>query len=90
MRLCRVICWRSIRRDFSNISILRSWDTYCRRQDIRKDSDLFIVIREARDVVDVSRWESEERIYKKILVICRILNSVCFKKEWKVATMCWL
>ena len=59
---------------------MKSWDIYYRRQDTEKDSNLLTVIREARDIINISRWESEERIYKKISVTYRIFNSVYFKK----------
>ena len=60
---------------------MRSWDTDLRRKDIRKNTNLFLVIRKFRDIKNISRWESEERIYIRIIIICRISDSVYFKKE---------
>ena len=81
MRLCRIIYWKSIKEDSFSTLILKLQDIYCKRQDIREDSNLFIIIKEAKDIADISRWEFEERIYIRISVTHRILHSIYFKKR---------
>ena len=69
---------------------MRSWDTDLRTKDTREDTNLSLVIRQARDVKNVSRWKSEERIYTEIIITHRISDSVCFKKGWNTMTVRWL
>ena len=56
-------------------------DTHYKRQDIKEDSNLFIIIRKAKDVADISRWEFKERIYIRISVTYRIFHAIYFKKK---------
>ena len=60
---------------------MKSQDIYSKKQDIKEDSDLFIIIRKAKDVVDISRWESKERVYIRILITYKIFNSIYFKER---------
>ena len=69
---------------------MRLWDIYYRRQNIREDNNSSIVIREVKDIENISREKSEERIYIRISVIYRISYSVYFKKRWKTLTICQL
>ena len=44
----------------------------------------------AQESLNLSWWESEERIHSIIKVISRIPDSVCIKEEWLKVTVCWL